>query len=122
MTGLDSLVPMIHVKSVPRSIEFYGKLGFSVGNTFTPPGQVEPSWAWLVSGGARLMLARAGELVGPSPQALLFYLYCEDVAAYRSRLRNQGVEVGEIEYPFYSPRGEFRVTDPDGFALIVSHT
>ena len=45
MKPLDSLVPMFHVESVPRSIEFYGKLGFVVGNTFTPPDQKEPIWA-----------------------------------------------------------------------------
>ena len=36
MTGIDSLVPMVFVKSVLRSIEFYTRLGFQVSNTFTP--------------------------------------------------------------------------------------
>lgn len=30
------LVPMAFVADVERSIDFYGKLGFEVGNTFTP--------------------------------------------------------------------------------------
>ncbi|HEY8133118.1 MAG TPA: hypothetical protein VII12_14655 [Thermoanaerobaculia bacterium] len=29
-----------------------------VGNTFTPAGEKQPSWAWLQSGGAQLMVAR----------------------------------------------------------------
>jgi hypothetical protein len=113
---------MVHVKSVPRSIEFYRKLSFVVVNTFVPPGQSELSWAWLESGDARLMLTRASEPVEPSQQAVLFYLYCEDAPAFRSELLGRGVEAGEIQCPFYSPRGEFRITDPDGFALMVSHT
>ena len=122
MTALSSLVPMVHVKNVPRSIEFYRKLSFTVGNIFVPAGQSEPSWGWLESGEARLMLTRSSEPVEPSRQAVLFYLYCEDVPEFRSELLGRGVEVGEIQYPFYSPRGEFRITDPDGFTLMVSHT
>ncbi len=113
---------MPHVKSVPRSIEFYERLGFTVRNTFVPDGRSEASWAWLQAGGAHLMVTRADEPVEASQQAVLFYLYCEDVPAYRAALQAQGVEVGEIQYPFYAPRGEFRVTDPDGFVLMVTHT
>ena len=113
---------MVFVKSVSRSIEFYGKLGFDVGNTFTPPGRDEPTWAWLKFGGAHLMVTLASEPVEASRQAVIFYLYCDDVPAFRAELHAKGLEVGEIEYPFYSPKGEFRVVDPDGFELMVSHT
>ena len=113
---------MPHVKSVPRSIEFYERLGFTVRNTFVPDGRSEASWAWLQAGGAHLMVTRADEPVEASQQAVLFYLYCEDLPAYRAALQAQGIEVGEIQYPFYAPRGEFRVTDPDGFVLMVTHT
>ncbi len=113
---------MAHVKSVPRSIEFYEKLGFTVRNTFVPDGRSEPSWAWLQVGGAHLMVTRADEPVEASQQAILFYLYCADVAALRAALQKQGLVVGEIQYPFYAPRGEFRVADPDGFVLMVTHT
>ncbi len=113
---------MPHVKSVPRSIEFYERLGFTVRNSFVPDGRSEASWAWLQAGGAHLMVTRSDEPVEASQQAVLFYLYCEDVPAYRAALQAQGVEVGEIQFPFYAPRGEFRVTDPDGFVLMVTHT
>jgi catechol 2,3-dioxygenase-like lactoylglutathione lyase family enzyme len=113
---------MAHVKSVPRSIEFYQKLGFTVRNTFVPEGRSEYSWAWLQAGGAHLMVTRADEPVDASRQAVLFYIYCGDVPAFRDALEKEGVTVGEIQYPFYAPRGEFRVTDPDGFVLMVTHT
>jgi hypothetical protein len=50
------------------------------------------------------------------------YLYCPDVPTYHARLLAQGVSAGAIAYPFYAPRGEFPVTDPDNYALMISHT
>lgn len=113
---------MAHVRSVVRSIEFYRKLGFEVGKTFVPAGRTEPSWVWLQSDRANLMLALADEPVVPGQQAVLFYLYCDDVAATRAALQEAGIEVGPIATPFYAPRGEFRITDPDGYVLMVTHT
>jgi catechol 2,3-dioxygenase-like lactoylglutathione lyase family enzyme len=120
--SLSWLVPMVFVKSVPRSVQFYKKLGFAEGNTHTPEGATEPSWVWLRSGGAHLMLAQASDPIDPQQQAILFYVYCEDVAAFRDKLLENGLEAGPITRPFYAPRGEFRVTDPDGYALMVTHT
>jgi uncharacterized glyoxalase superfamily protein PhnB len=117
-----SLVPLAHVRSVMRSIAFYRKLGFVVRNTHTPEGGVEPVWAWLESGDAHLMLGQAPEAVDPPQQAVMFYLYCDEVVAMRNTLVEAGVDVGPIHHPFYAPDGEFRVTDPDGYVLMVSHT
>lgn len=119
---LKSLVPMAYVQSVPRAIAFYKRLGFVEGNTHTPEGGGEPVWAWLHSGGAQMMLAQATPPIESKEQAVLFYLYCDDVAAFRDRLLEAGVEAGPVTHPFYAPRGEFRVTDPDGYALMITHT
>lgn len=119
---IRSLVPMAHVSDVTRSIEFYQRLGFEVGNTFVPPGAAAPAWGWLQCDGAQLMVARADEPVLPERQAVLFYLYCDDVSATRSALAGAGIDVGPTEYPFYAPRGEFRITDPDGYVLMITHT
>ena len=113
---------MAHVTSVPRSIAFYERLGFAVRNTHAPSEGHEPVWASLESGGAQLMLALANEPVVSSQQAVLFYVYCEDVAASRASFVSNGVAAGPIEHPFWAPRGEFRVTDPDGFVVMVTHT
>jgi hypothetical protein len=113
---------MAHVKSVPRSIEFYRRLGFEVQNTFTPSEQKEPSWANLTSDRAQLMVARADEPVIPGQQAVLFYSYCDNVPALREHLIGEGIEAGAIQYPFYAPRGEFRIQDPDGYVIMVTHT
>jgi hypothetical protein len=120
--ALRSFVPMAHVKSVPESIRFYRLLGFELRNTFVPPDRSEPVWAWLESGNARLMVAAADEPVVPSQQAVLFYLYCDDVPGKRTELQAHGLAVGVIGSPFYAPGGEFRVEDPDGYTIMVTHT
>lgn len=120
--SVEAVTAMLYVGSVPRAIAFYEKLGFAVGNAHTPEGLAEPVWAWLKSGAAHLMLTRADEPIDPARQAVLFYLYCRDVTSFRALLAERGVEVGPIAYPFYAPRGEFQVTDPDGYVLMVSHT
>src|SRR5947208_2171773 len=68
---LNSLVPMLFVQSVSRSIAFYAELGFNVGNSFTPADS-EASWAWLQSGDANLMITRASHSVDGTQQAVIF--------------------------------------------------
>lgn len=102
---IRSLVPMAYVRDLARSIEFYRKLGFEVGNTFVPAGRTEATWAWLQSDRAALMLALAGEPVVPEQQAVLFYLYCDDVASTRFELEKAGVGVGPIDIPSTHPAG-----------------
>ena len=116
---LASLVPMAHVADVRKAVEFYQLLGFEVKNTFEQQGQLR--WAWLQNGGADLMLARSGRPMNPGAQDILFYMYTPDVAAYRAELEAKGVKVGSMQYPFYSPRGEFRIDDTDGYTVFVSH-
>ena len=119
---IKRLVPMAFVANVQRSIAFYEHLGFSVGNTFTPPDAGEASWAWLTSAGADLMVAKASEPVIPEQQAVLFYLYTANVEETHVELAAAGLNPSSITKPFYAPHGEFRLVDPDGYALMVTHT
>jgi hypothetical protein len=91
---IDALTAYAHVEDVPRSIEFYRRLGLDVENTHTVEGRLV--WALLTRGEARLMVA-LGE--GPIDAA------------------NQAV--GAVTYPFYMPAGELRVEDPDGYVLLA---
>jgi len=117
----QNLVPMASVADVERSIAFYRHLGFEVGNTFAPEDATKPSWAWLQSSHAQLMLSAAnGPVAGK--HSVLFYVYTEEVAAARSSLLEAGLNPGEITTPFYAPRGEFQLVDPDGYIIMVTHT
>lgn len=42
---VTGLVPMIRVRDVQRSVEFYQLLGFAVGHRVPPEGGIV--WAWL---------------------------------------------------------------------------
>lgn len=122
MHTLAALVPMLHVENVPRSIAFYERVGFQTRDTHTPEGRTEPVWAWLVSGGAQLMLTLADVPVDRARQGTLFYAYSDDLTGFHQQLAGAGLEPGEIRTPFYAPRGEFRLTDPDGYVTMVTHT
>jgi len=119
---LTALVPMAHVANVSASAAFCSALGFEQCAGFTPPGEDRPSWVWLRSGGAELMLARASEPVVASQQAILFYLYCADVGRLHGEIAGAGLAPGPIATPFYNPDGEFRLVDPDGYVVMVAQT
>ena len=116
------LVPMASVADVERSIEFYRHLGFEVGNTFAPAGATKLSWAWLQSGDAQLMVSTASAPVITKQHTVLFYVYTDDVAAARESLVEAGLNPGPITTPFYAPRGEFELIDPDGYVVMITHT
>ena len=118
--AFSALVPMAHVASVRRSIAFYERLGFTVRDAFTAPDEPEPNWAWLQSGGASLMVVRASAPVTGAP--IILCLYCEDVPAFHAMLRQAGVRVEEMTFPPERPSGRFRVRDPDGYDLAITHS
>lgn len=120
----QAFVPMLHVASVQRAIDYYAVLDFAVGNVHREPAcGDELIWAWMESrGGAQFMLVRADGPVDDSVQAVLFYVYCDDVGAMRERVLAAGFEAGPMGFPFYRPQGEFRTRDPDGYVLMVTHS
>jgi hypothetical protein len=112
-----ALVPFVHVADMQRSVAFYALLGFVTLDTFEPEGELE--WAFLQSDGARLMLA-AGRPIDHRAQAVLFYLYAHDLTGLRDHLVAQGVAPGEIVDGTPGPKQEMRVTDPDGYVLMIA--
>jgi catechol 2,3-dioxygenase-like lactoylglutathione lyase family enzyme len=120
MTSVRSLVPMAFVADMRASAAFYAKLGFLVANQVTPEGEDVPNWMLLRADRAELMLSRASDPVIAEQQSVLFYTYCDDVAATHAAWAEAGLEVGPIARPFYNPGGEFRLTDPDGYVIFVA--
>ena len=115
-----SLVAFAHVASVQRSIDFYADLGFKASNTVVPGSGSEPVWAWLESERANLMVGQADGPVEASRQAVLFYLYFDDIEQTHAALSELGHSLGEIRHPFYMPGGECRLEDPDGYVLMLA--
>jgi catechol 2,3-dioxygenase-like lactoylglutathione lyase family enzyme len=115
------LVPMLPVTSVARALEFYGQLGFQVGNAHTPDGDSAPVWAWLYNGQAQLMVNQADGAIDATHRSASLWLYTKDVKSAHAMLRSRGLDVGAIDTPFYNPGGEFHVHDPDGYAVFIAH-
>ena len=118
---------MIHVADVERSAAFYRLLGFEIGNREPKGGP--PHWAWLYvpaapewRRGPNLMLTRTSRPLQPDAQDVLFYFYASDLVALREKLLRSGTAAGAITYPAYLPRGEFRLTDPDGYCLMIAQS
>src|SRR5580765_2921046 len=101
---VSNLIPYAHVMDLRRSIAFYELVGFKVISRHEhPPGRLV--WAHLECGLGRLMLAQADGPVDPAVQAILFYLYADDVASLRGHLMENAVAVSEVSRPFYMPDG-----------------
>lgn len=121
-TQTKSLVAFAHVSNVKRSINFYADLGFKVINSIVPDGQTDPSWAWLQSEQANLMLGLASASIDSKQQAILFYLYFDDIQQTHDAMVKLGHTPGVINYPFYMADGEFRLEDPDGYVLMLAQS
>ena len=110
---MSRVVPMLPVRSMPESVTFYEKLGFSVE-------QRNDDWRWalLVFDQCRLML---DESINPHPglpRTGVLYLYPDDIAAFHAHVRGNGLAVPDLDVTFYGMT-EFRIEDPDGNRLWI---
>ncbi len=111
---VNRLVPFVKVTDVERSFAFYHHLG----SVFKYRDRM--SWAALESDGAEVMFEGTSDPIDHDRQGVLFYLYSSDLAALREQLIVAGIDAGEIEDGSPGPREEMRVTDPDGYVLMVA--
>ena len=112
------LVPYAHVRDVAESVDFYSLLGFEPISTVGGIGQ-NHWWVYMRAERARLMLAAATEPVAAEAQAVLFYLYADDLRRLRDQLVAAGLDPSPIAYPPHMPAGEMRLHDPDGYVLLI---
>jgi hypothetical protein len=104
---MNRLIPMLPVKSMPASIEFYAKLGFSVERR-----NGEWGWAMLRFDECRIMLDQSINLDPDAPRQSVLYLYPENIVEYHQMVRRNGLAVPDLEVTFYGLT-EFRLDDPD---------
>jgi catechol 2,3-dioxygenase-like lactoylglutathione lyase family enzyme len=117
---VSDLVPFVHVSDLERSVAFYELLGFEVGDTYEVDGRLQ--WAGLQHETARLMLALAGAPIDRRRQAVLFYLYVQDLDGLRRHLVEHGVPVGPIRDGSPGPEREIALSDPDGYRLMIAES
>jgi hypothetical protein len=115
---VSQLIPFVRVVDVERSVAFYERLGFEVQEVAKYKGRL--SWAMLKSGAAEIMFEGTYGPPDPDHQRVQFYLYSHDLAALRTHLLAVGIEAGPIEDGTPGPREEMRVTDPDGYVLMIA--
>lgn len=110
---LDRLIPMLPVRSMPASVEFYRKLGFSVEKR-------NDGWRWamLCFGDCRLMLDESINVHPGVPRTSVLYLYPDDIHEYHQQVRRNGLDLPDLETTFYGMI-ELRIDDPDGNRLWI---
>ena len=114
---MTRLIPMLPVKSMPRSVDFYcGMLGFEVEKR-----NDDWRWAMLRFDECRLMVDESINTHPELPRASILYLYPDDIVEYHRRVRANGLVVPELNITFYGLT-EFRIDDPDGNRLWIGQS
>src|SRR6266550_2475322 len=87
---------MLPVRSMPASVEFYQKLGFTVE-------QRDDSWRWamLSFGDCRLMPDESINVHPGIPRSSVLYFYPDAIAAYHEQVRRNGLVVPDLDFTFY---------------------
>lgn len=110
---MNRLIPMLPVRSMPASVEFYQKLGFSIERQ-----NRDWRWAMLCFGECRLMVDESINVQPEAPRHSVLYLYPDDISEFHKQVRKNGLDVPDLEVTFYGMT-EFRIDDPDGNRLWV---
>ncbi len=110
---MNRLIPMLPVKSMPTSVAFYRKLGFSVEQRNDDWG-----WAMLCQDECRVMLDQSIDRPSNAPRQSVLYLYPENIVEYHGQAREAGLAVPDLAVTFYGMT-EFRLDDPDGNRLWI---
>ncbi len=139
-SSVHRVVPYLHVADVEQSVAFYSALGFSEHDFYrTQTG--EAIWASVKrcnpdGSAAEVFFAQADAPVRPEQQAILLYMFSNDVQQLRAHLLNAGLHdagkycgqpgpndgrsvVFEVYHPPHMKDGELRVADPDAHCLLV---
>ena len=113
---MKRLIPMLPVRSMPASVEFYQKLGFSVETRKDDWG-----WAMLRFDECRIMVDQSINVKPGALRQFVLYLYPENVVEYHEQLRKSGLDVPDLDVTFYGMT-EFRFDDPDGNRLWIGES
>src|SRR6185503_11267154 len=93
---LNRLTPMLPVRSMPASVEFYEKLGF-----IAELRDDDWRWALLRSGECRLMVDESINAHPGIPRTSVLYLYPDDISEFHRQVRSNGLDARDLEVTFY---------------------
>ena len=110
---MTRLIPMLPVRNIRASAAFYQKLGFDIEDR-----NDDWRWAMLRFGECRLMVDQSINVDPEAPRNSVLYLYPDDIAEYHKHVRENGLDVPDLETTFYGMT-EFRIEDPDGNRLWI---
>lgn len=128
--AIQSLVPLVQVYDMPRSIAFYRDvLGFEVASTSNPDASSDVcDWCLLRQGRAELMLNTRYESDQRPPESqhvpqqedVTLYMGCPDVDEAYAYLKSKGCRAN---VPADAPYGmrQLYVRDPDDLQLCFQH-
>jgi uncharacterized glyoxalase superfamily protein PhnB len=119
--ALRAATPMIHVRDVQATTEWYAALGFAVLETYDD-GDDGWSFSILSAGATRLMLNQGGR---PSAEQrrreVDLYLDVDDVDAWFTSVQDRTEIVEGLHDTDYGMR-EFIIRDPNGFWITFGQT
>ena len=110
---MNRLIPMLPVRSIAASIEFYRKLGFSVETRRDDWG-----WAMLCFGECRLMVDQSINLHRARPANPFSISIRRASWSITGRCEAPGWTIPDLDVTFYGLT-EFRLDDPDGNRLWI---
>lgn len=117
---VGQVMPIIAVESVDAVRDFYvDKLGFQhVMGMVGKDGQLD--FVTVILGGARVMFSRAmngNSQSRPGKQPVDIYLQVDDVDAYHTRVKKNGVKISDpLTLQWWGDR-TFKVLDPNGYEI-----
>jgi catechol 2,3-dioxygenase-like lactoylglutathione lyase family enzyme len=115
--GWQSMVPMLNVPDVQRTIEWYAELGFRVVKATRGAGaDRRPNWAWLSRGEIHLMINAGDTTTAGQRHEVQLYILTEDVDAEYELLKDRVPVQAKLSETFYGMK-EFLIEDINGFSI-----
>jgi len=113
-----TVVPLLWVKNIEKSIRFYEDIGFKIAETWQPQNKIQ--WCRVEFHDAALMLqqindSEAKQQIGED-NGIQLYFITDDVDAVYHQIRARGIDVSPPKVEFYGMKQVF-VLDPDGRTL-----
>ena len=113
------VVPLLWVRNMANSLEFYRQLGFEVVETWEPESAIQ--WCSLRFGDAQLMLQQTEDSTATNVQeadgsGIELYFVCSDLKALYQRYSRAGLKSTKPRTAFY-PMEQIFLRDPDGRSL-----